>query len=185
MNKKTAIIIGIVLFIVAAFAGMYNGLVRRDVAVTTAWAQVENVLQRRADLIPNLVSTVKGYAKHERAILKELADARTRYAGAHTQGEKMTAGNRLERAIGRLMVIVENYPNLKANETFSKLMDELAGTENRIAVERKRYNDAVQDLNTTLRRVPYVFFAGALGFKAKDFFEVVPEAKVVPKVNFE
>ena len=185
MSKKILIILGIVLFVLAAGAGLYNGLVRRDVAVTTAWAQVENVLQRRADLIPNLISTVKGYTKHEREILETLAEARTKYAGAQTPSEKMKASNALEGAIGRLLIIVENYPNLKANETFLKLMDELAGTENRIAVERKRYNDAVADLNTTLRRIPYVFFAERCGFKAKDFFEAAPEAKAVPKVSFE
>ena len=185
MSRKTVIILGVVIFAAAAAAGLYNGLVRRDIAVTTAWAQVENVLQRRADLIPNLVSTVKGYARHEKEIFVKLAEARTQYAGAKTQGEKIKAANLLEGAIGRLLVIVENYPNLKANETFSKLMDELAGTENRIPVARMRYNEAVKDLNTTLRRVPYVFFAGALGFKAKDFFEAAPEAKAVPKVSFE
>jgi LemA protein len=184
-NKKSAVIIGIVLLIFISIAGAYNGLVKRDIAVSTAWAQVENVLQRRADLIPNLVSSVKGYVRHERQVLDNLAKARTEYAGAKSPEEKMKAAGAMEGALSRLLVIVENYPNLKANETFARLMDELSGTENRIAVERKRYNEAVQDLNTALRRVPYVFFAGSLGFKPKLFFEAEAGAKAVPKVNFE
>lgn len=185
MNRTLSIIIGIVLVLGIALAGMYNRLVALDVSVSTSWAQVENVLQRRSDLIPNLVSSVKGFAKHEKDILQKLAEARTQYAGAKTADEKMKAANLMEGALGRLMVIVENYPNLKANETFAKLMDELAGTENRIAVERKRYNEAVQDLNTAIRRVPYNFIAGAFGFKPKTFFEAAPEAKSVPRVSFE
>ncbi len=185
MNKTLLIVLGAAILVGVTLAGMYNGLVRRDIAVTSAWAQVENVLQRRADLIPNLVSTVKGYAKHEKEILENLAQARTQYAGAKTQGEKIKAANALEGAIGRLLVIVENYPNLKANETFARLMDELSGTENRIAVERMRYNEAVQDFNTTIRRIPQNFIAGMMGFKARDFFQAAPEAKAVPKVDFE
>ena len=182
---KKWIILGVVLVFVASLIGMYNGLVQRDVQVSTAWAQVENVLQRRSDLIPNLVSSVKGFARHEKEILENLANARTQYAGAKTVPEKIEASNRMEGALARLMVIVENYPNLKANETFGKLMDELAGTENRIAVERKRYNEAVQDFNTAIRRVPTNFIAAVFGFKGKPFFEAAPEAKAVPKVDFE
>ena len=185
MNRSVAILIGIVLVIGIAFAGMYNGLVRKQVAVDSAWAQVENVLQRRADLIPNLVSTVKGFAKHEKGILAKLAEARTQYAGAKSTDEKAKAGSVLEGAIGRILLIMENYPNLKANESFNKLMDELSGTENRIAVERMRYNEAVQNFNTTIRRVPYNFMAGFMGFTAKNFFEAAPEAKAAPKVSFE
>ena len=185
MNRTLAIILGAVLLIAIAFVGIYNRLVTMDVAVTTSWAQVENVLQRRADLIPNLVSTVKGFAKHEKDILDKLAEARTQYTGAKSPDEKMKAANQMEGALGRLMVIVENYPNLKANESFAKLMDELAGTENRIAVERMRYNQAVQDLNGAVRRVPYNIIAGPFGFKARNFFEAAPEAKAVPKVSFD
>src|SRR5882762_8323334 len=136
MNKTIAVVLFIILAAGIELARLYNGLVRRQDAVDAAWSQVENVLQRRADLIPNLVSTVKGFAKHEKDILNRLAEARSQYAGARTVDEKIKASNAIEGAIGRLLVIVENYPNLKANETFAKLMDELAGTENRIAVER-------------------------------------------------
>lgn len=184
-NKKIYVWIGVILLVLIIVGGMYNGLVKKDVAVTTAWAQVENVLQRRADLIPNLVSSVKGYVKHEREVLDNLANARTQYAGAKTVEDKMKASNMMEGALARLMVIVENYPNLKANETFARLMDELSGTENRIAVERKRYNEAVQDLNMTIRRVPTNIIAGLFGFKEKQFFAAEPGAKAVPKVDFE
>ncbi|MBI5573724.1 MAG: LemA family protein [Elusimicrobia bacterium] len=186
MKYKGLIVAVVVLILVVVIpVGMYNGLVRRDVAVTTAWSQVENVLQRRADLIPNLVSSVKGYMKHEKEILDNLAKARTQYTGAKTFNEKLKAGALMEGALARLLVIVENYPNLKANETFNRLMDELAGTENRIAVERKRYNESVQDLNTTIRRVPYNLIANQFNFKAKPFFEAESGAKAVPKVDFE
>jgi LemA protein len=187
MKKSTATavgIIGIALLGLILAVGMYNGLVRKDVAVSTAWAQVENVLQRRADLIPNLVSSVKGYVTHERGVLDDLAEARTRYAGAATIDAKIKAAGEMEGALGRLLVVVENYPNLKASETFLKLMDELSGTENRIAVERKRYNEAVQDFNTTIRRIPYNFMAGIAGFSSKPFFEAQPAARNVPKVDF-
>ncbi|HCJ67537.1 MAG TPA: LemA family protein [Elusimicrobia bacterium] len=184
MKRNWLIALGVVILVVLLLVGMYNGLVKRDVAVTTAWSQVENVLQRRADLIPNLVSSVKGYVKHEKEVLKNLADARTQYSAAKTTDEKIKAAGQMGDALSRLLVIVENYPNLKANETFNRLMDELAGTENRIAVERKRYNEAVQDLNTTIRRIPYNFIASVFGFKAKPFFEAEKEAKAVPKVDF-
>ena len=182
---KKWIIIGVVLAFAALLMGMYNGMVQRDVQVSTSWAQVENVLQRRADLIPNLVNSVKGFAKHEKDILNNLANARAQYSGAKTVPEKIEASNRMESALARLMVIVENYPNLKANETFARLMDELSGTENRIAVERKRYNEAVQDFNTAVRRFPSNLIASVFGFKAKPFFEAAPEARTVPKVDFE
>lgn len=185
MNRTAAVILGIIVVAGIALAGMYNSLVRKDIAVTSAWAQVENVLQRRADLIPNLVSTVKGYAKHEKEVLKALADARAQYSGARSLDEKIKAGNAMESALARLLVIVENYPNLKANESFARLMDELSGTENRIAVERMRYNEAVQDFNTTIRRFPYNLLARAMGLAPKPFFEAAPEAKAVPKVSFE
>lgn len=184
MNRNLWIALGIVGVLILGGVGLYNGLVGKDIAVTTAWSQVENVLQRRADLIPNLVESAKGYMKHERQILDNLAKARSAYAGARSQDEKVAAANDMGSALARLLVIVENYPNLKASETFGKLMDELAGSENRIAVERKRYNEAVQDLNTAVRRFPGNFVAGILGFKAKTFFEAAEGAKEVPKVNF-
>ena len=183
-KKIVFVILGIVLLLAMGAVRAYNRLVNLDVGVSSAWAQVENVLQRRADLIPNLVSTVKGYAKHEKEILESLAEARSQYAGAKSIGEKMKASQTMEGALSRLLVIVENYPNLKANETFSRLMDELAGTENRIAVERKRYNESVQELNTALRKIPYNFFAGMFGFKEKPFFEAEAGSKTVPKVQF-
>ena len=183
-NKRAAILIAIVLIVFGLLFSTYNGLVTRDVAVAGAWSQVENVLQRRADLIPNLVSSVKGYVKHESEVLESLAKARTQYAGARSFDEKTKAANQMEGALSRLMVIVENYPVLKANESFNKLMDELAGTENRIAVERMAYNEAVRDFNTTIRRVPANFIAGPFGFKEKPFFEAEAGAKAVPKVDF-
>ncbi len=182
---KKWIILGILLLIAGSFVGVYNGLVQKDIQVATAWAQVENVLQRRADLIPNLVSTVKGYTKHEKDILDNLALARVQYVGAKSVSDKMKASNVMESALSRLMVIVENYPNLKANESFARLMDELAGTENRIAVERKRYNETVEVYNVATRRVPSNFIASIFGFKEKSYFEAAPEARAVPKVDFE
>ncbi len=185
MNKALLIILGVVVLVVLAGFGMYNSLVNKDVAVTSAWAQVENVLQRRADLIPNLVSSVKGYMKHEKSILSELAQARAQYTGAKTTEDKIKAGTQMETSLSRLLVIVENYPNLKANETFNRLMDELAGTENRISVERQRYNEAVQDLNTALRRVPTNMIGQWFGFKPREFFQAEEKAKAVPKVDFD
>ena len=184
-NKKAAALIAIVLLVFAVLFTTYNGLVTRDVAVAGAWSQVENVLQRRSDLIPNLVSSVKGYVKHERGELDSLAQARTQYAGAKSFGEKTRAANQMDTALSRLLVIVENYPVLKANETFNRLMDELAGTENKIAGDRRNYNEAVRDFNTTIRRVPANLVAGTFGFKEKPFFEAEAGAKSVPKVDFE
>src|SRR5581483_5002759 len=139
-------------------------------AVDMAWSQVENVLQRRADLIPNLVASVKGYAKHEKDVLEQLAQARTKYAGAQSVPDKIAAAGEMGSALSRLMVVVENYPNLKADATFMRLMDELSGTENRISVERRRYNEAVQDYDLSIRRLPYNLVAGPMGFKEKPFF---------------
>ena len=184
MNRNLLIGLGILVVVLLGGVGMYNGLVQKDVSVTTAWSQVENVLQRRADLIPNLVSSTKGYMQHEKAIFEDLAKARSQYAGAKSQGEKVAAGQQMEGALARLLLIVENYPNLKANESFNKLMDELSGSENRIAVERKRYNEAVQDFNTTIRTLPNNLIAGTFGFKPKEFFQATEAAKEVPKVDF-
>lgn len=184
MSKKLFGALAVLVLLAILLGGMYNGLVKKSVAVDTAWAQVENVLQRRADLIPNLVATVKGYAKHEKDIFDQLAQARAHYAGATSVQGKMAAADEMGGALSRLMVIVENYPNLKANETFARLMDELAGTENRIAVERKRYNEAVQDYDVSIRRLPYNLIAGPMGFKEKPFFQAQPAAQEVPKVDF-
>ncbi len=177
-------LIGFLILAGGSAVQIYNGLVQKNIAVDGAWSQVENVLQRRADLIPNLVSTVKGFAKHEKSILDNLAAARAQYAGARSADEKMKASGAVESALARLLVIVENYPNLKANETFARLMDELSGTENRIAVERMRYNEAVKDLNTSIRIFPGNILAKLFGFAPRNFFEAAPEAQAVPKVDF-
>lgn len=166
--------------------GYYNGLVARDEGVKSAWAQVENQMQRRYDLIPNLVSTVKGYAAHEKEIFTQVAEARAKLAGAGTVNEKAAAASQMEGVLGRLLAIAENYPQLKASENFRALQDELAGTENRLAVERMRYNEAVKDYNVRARSFPTVFFVRMMGFDAeKVFFQVADEAaKLPPKVEF-
>jgi LemA protein len=162
----------------------YNRFVSQEEAVKAQWAQVESQLQRRNDLIPNLVETVKGYATHEQQVFKEVADARARLAGATTPDEKMEAANAQTGALGRLIAIAENYPQLKANEQFNRLMDELSGTENRIAQERRRYNEAVQAYNTARRQFPANITAKIFGFKEYKLFEAPPSAKQVPQVKF-
>jgi len=162
----------------------YNRMVTAKESITSAWAQVENQLQRRNDLIPNLVSATKGYMKHEKEIFTHIADARAKLAEAKTIPEKIKAYMGLESAIGRLLVIVERYPDLKANQTFIRLMDELAGTENRIAVERMRYNEAVRTYNMMIKQIPGRFFAGIFGFESATYFEAPKTAKQVPKVEF-
>jgi len=165
--------------------GQYNGLVAEREAVKSAWSQVDVVLQRRADLIPNLVETVKGFATHEEKAINDVASARAAMMGAKTPAEKIQANSQIDSALGRLFVVVENYPNLKANENFLRLQDELAGTENRIAVERKRYNDTLQDYNTYVQQFPNSIFAGWAGFKQNDaYFKASEGAREVPKVNF-
>jgi LemA protein len=162
----------------------YNKFVSQEEAIKAQWAQVENQLQRRNDLIPNLVETVKGYASHEEGVFKEIAESRARLAGAKSPEETISAANQQSSALGRLLVVVENYPNLKANEQFNGLMDELSGTENRIAVERMRYNERVQEYQTAKRQFPSNITAKLFGFKEYPFFTAPPEAKQVPKVNF-
>jgi LemA protein len=162
----------------------YNKFVTQEEAVKAQWAQVENQLQRRNDLIPNLVETVKGYATHEEGVFKEIADSRSRLLAAKSPEESIAAANQQTTALGRLLAVVENYPNLKANEQFNRLMDELSGTENRIAVERMRYNERVQDYNTSRRQFPANLTAKIFGFKEHPFFTAPPEARQVPKVNF-
>lgn len=188
MKSKTKILIGvgIVVLILFVFGGKFigwrNHLVELDEQVKKSWANIDNQLQRRMDLIPNLVETVKGYAAHENEVLTEVTKARAGVAGASTQQEQMDANNQLTSAISRLLVVVERYPDLKANQNFLALQDELAGTENRISVERRRYNEAVNLLNGTRRKIPYSFFAGS--FPEAVYFEAAPEAKVAPKVSF-
>jgi len=191
MNKGLAgcLVVGgvVVLILVIAgmsLAGIYNRLVAQDQQVKAAWAQVQNVLQRRADLIPNLVETVKGYATHEKEVFENVAEARSRLAGTTSPREAAAANAGLTSALGRLLAIAENYPALKANENFIRLQDELAGTENRIAVERMRYNEAVQAFNTSIKRFPTNFLARMLGFSEKEYFEAEPGAQEAPKVKF-
>jgi LemA protein len=164
--------------------GSYNRMVTEREGVDKAWAQVENVLQRRGDLIPNLVETVKGYAAHEKEVFESVAEARSKLAGAATPQEASAANAGMTSALGRLLAIAENYPQLKANENFIKLQDELAGSENRIATERMRYNEAVRGYNTLIKRFPNNFIAGMFSFGERDYFEASAESKEVPKVKF-
>ena len=176
------VLIAIILF--TTFKNYYNNFVTLEEGVNEKWSQVENVYQRRADLIPNLVETVKGYAKHEKELLVEVTKARASVAGAKSINEKIKANNQLSSVLSRLLVVVERYPQLKANENFLRLQDELAGTENRIAVERRRYNESVRRYNTTLRGFPTNIVANLLGFKRAAFFQAPESAKKVPKVKF-
>jgi LemA protein len=162
----------------------YNRFVNQEEAIKAQWAQVENQLQRRNDLIPNLVETVKGYAQHEEGVFKEVADARAQLLSAKSPEETIAAANRQTGALGRLLAVAENYPQLKANEQFNRLMDELSGTENRIAVERMRYNERVQDYNAARRQFPANMTAKVFGFKEYPYFQAPPDAKQVPRVNF-
>ncbi|HDH97542.1 MAG: LemA family protein [Deltaproteobacteria bacterium] len=186
--KTFLVIVGILL--VMAFAaysyvkGTYNTLVRMDEGVKGAWAQVENQLQRRYDLIPNYVETVKGYAKHEKEVFVKVTEARAKVAGATTISDKIKANNQLSSALARLLVVVERYPDLKANTNFIRLQDELAGTENRIAVERRRFNEMVKAYNIQVRSFPTNILAGIFGFEKATFFEVPEERQEAPKVKF-
>ena len=191
MSKGLIAVIVIVILLVVALAlfGQYvsvrNTLVTKNEGVKAAWSQVDIVLQRRADLIPNLVETVKGYAKQEQTVFGDIAKARSALLSAGTPQEKIAANGQLDGALGRLLLIVENYPQLKSNENFLRLQDELAGTENRIAVERKRYNDTLQDYNTYVQQFPNNIFAGWAGFKSNPaYFQAAEGAREVPKVNF-
>lgn len=183
------VIVVIVGLIAVAFFGMYistkNTLVSKNEAVKSAWSQVDIVLQRRADLIPNLVETVKGYAKQEQTVFGDIARARSALLSAGSPQEKIAANTQLDGALGRLLLIVENYPQLKSNENFLRLQDELAGTENRIAVERKRYNDTLRDYNTYVQQFPASLFAGWAGFRPNDaYFQASEGSRVAPKVDF-
>jgi len=163
----------------------YNRIVSEEQQVEAAWSQVENQLQRRADLIPNLVETVKGYASHERGVFDEIAKARAAMLGASSRAEKIQTANQFEGAISKLISLTEAYPQLKADATFTRLMDELAGTENRLAVERKRYNEAVQQYNTDIKGIPGSWWAKIGGFGPKEYFKAESGAKAVPKVSFQ
>jgi len=188
MKKLVAIIVVIALVIVwtgGIYIGRRNEMVRKNEAIKAAWAQVDNQLQRRADLIPNLVETVKGFAAQEQTVFGEIAKARAALVGARTPADRIAANTQLDGALARLLVVVENYPQLKSNENFLRLQDELAGTENRIAVERKRYNDTLQDYNTYIGLFPNNLFAGWAGFKRnEDYFRAAEAARQAPKVAF-
>ncbi len=185
MTRRTLIQTTVLAMLALPLTGCsYNKFVGQEEAVKAQWAQVENQLQRRNDLIPNLVETTKGYAQHEEGVFKEIADARSQLLSAKSPEESIAAANRQTSALGRLLAVVENYPNLKANEQFNRLMDELSGTENRLAVERGRYNDKVREYNTSRREFPGNLTAKLFGFKDYPFFEAPAEAKQVPKVNF-
>ena len=163
----------------------YNKFTTQEEAIKAQWAQVQNQLQRRNDLIPNLVETVKGYASHEESVYKDIADSRAKLLAAKSPEETIQAANQQTSALGRLLAVVENYPQLRANEQFNRLMDELAGTENRIAVERQRYNEKIQAYNTQRRRFPSNVTAKVFGFKEYPYFEAPPAAQAAPKVDFK
>jgi len=184
MNKTAIIVLALVGLLLVSGIMSYNSLVGLNENVNGKWSQIENMLQRRADLIPNLVNTVKGYAAHEQQAIQAVADARAKLAGAQGPAAKAQANAELSGALGRLLVISENYPNLKADKNFRALMDELAGTENRIAVARRDYNDAVQIYNTKIRSFPTSIFAGMLGFGPKEYFRAEEGARQVPQVKF-
>jgi LemA protein len=188
MNKTLIIIIAAVLIILLLPVGCYfkynNQFVALEENVNRAWANVETVLQRRFDLIPNLVNTVKGFAAQEKEIFTEVTRLRSQWASAGSTNEKVATANQMQGALGRLMLVAENYPQLKSNQNFLALQDELAGTENRISVERQRYNEAVQFYNTRIRMMPGRFWAGLMGFERKEPFEAAPEAQQVPQVQF-
>jgi LemA protein len=188
-GKRNLIIAGVIVLVVVValysfVKGNYNTFVSLDEAVKGSWAQVENQLQRRYDLIPNLVETVKGYAKQEKDVLVEVTNARAKVGGATSVPEKISANNELSSALSRLLVVVERYPDLKSNQNFMRLQDELAGTENRIAVERKRYNDAVKAYNIAIRSFPANLLTGIFNFQSAAFFEAPATAKAAPQVKF-
>lgn len=188
MKKGMKIAIGVVvalLILVVPFISSYNGLIQEESNVDVAWSQVESQLQRRNDLIPNLVNSVKGAMTQEQTVFGNIADARAKLSGAGSVEEKIDANNEMSSALSRLLVVVENYPELKSNENVTALMDELAGTENRVAVERQRYNEAVQGYNNKVKRFPGSIIANITGFEKKPYFKAVEGSEIAPEVNFE
>ncbi len=183
MNKYLIIILAVIVIIGGYFWSFYNGLVKQDQAIKSQWAQVENQFQRRFDLIPNLVNSVKGAMTQEQKVFADITDARTKYAGAQTVNQKAQAAGEVESAFGRLLVVMENYPQLKSIDTVQTLMVQLEGAENRIAVERGRYNDEVKIFNSKIVVFPGNVLAGMFGFSQKAYFEAAAGAKVAPKVE--
>ncbi|MFL6305026.1 MAG: LemA family protein [Candidatus Sulfotelmatobacter sp.] len=189
MKKIALIIVGVIVLAVLWFGSTYvsrrNAMVTKKEAVSAAWSQVDIVLQRRADLIPNLVETVKGFAAQEQTVFRDIANARAALMGGGSPQQKIAANNQLDSALSRLLVVVENYPQLRSNENFLRLQDELAGTENRIAVERKRYNDTLQDYNTYIQTFPNSLIAGMRGFTRNDaYFQAQAGSREAPRVQF-
>lgn len=191
MNKKLLYIVVPVLVLILIAGSLFswyinarNQLVYLEENIDASWAEVDNQLQRRSDLIPNIVSTVKGFASQEKEVFTNIANARAKLAGAVTVSEKAEGANQMESALSRLLVVVENYPQLKSDQNFIRLQDELAGTENRLAVARKRYNDGVKIFNAKIRMFPSSIIAGNMGLEKKPYFEVSDAAKEAPKVNF-
>jgi LemA protein len=185
ITRRTALQIAALAVALLPLTGCsYNTFVGQEESIKAQWAQVENQLQRRNDLIPNLVETTKGFAQHEESVYKDIADARSRLLAAKSPEETISAANQQTSALGRLLAVVENYPQLKSNEQFNRLMDELAGTENRLAVERMRYNEKVQAYDAARRQFPANLTAKLFGFKEYPYFQAPPDAKTVPKVNF-
>lgn len=183
--QRAASVAAMMAIVYATSGCSYNKFTTQEEAIKAQWGQVENQLQRRHDLIPNLVETVKGYAQQERDVFQAVADARAKMAGATTPAEKIAGANAESSALARLLVVVENYPQLKSNENFARLQDELAGTENRIATERMRYNERVQDYNTQRRKFPSNVTAKVFGFKEYPYFEAPADSKAAPKVDFK
>ena len=189
-NKLLFIIIPLAVILIAAgsffswYVGTRNTFIAADENIEATWAEVDNQLQRRSDLIPNIVATVKGFASHEKEVFTNIANARSKLAGAASVAEKAEGYNQLQSALSRLLVVVENYPQLKSDRNFLKLQDELAGTENRLTVARKRYNDQVKVFNTKIRMFPGSIIASSMGLEKKDYFEISEAAKQAPKVEF-
>jgi LemA protein len=177
-------IVVVAIIIAVSLMGIYNGLVTKSQAIDAQWAQVETQYQRRFDLIPNLVSTVKGMMKQEQTVFQAIADARTKYGAAQTVNDKAAAAGEVETSLGRLIAVMENYPELKSSQNVTGLMDELAGTENRISVERKRFNDLTRDYNTQIKTFPTNMLAGMFGFTEKQYFQSVTGSETAPKVEF-
>ncbi len=187
MKKSTIVIIVVVVILVAIIAGLvsnYNGVVSLSEEVDNKFATIDTMLQRRADLIPNLVNTVKGYTNQEQAVIDSVTDARAKLAGANSVGEKANADQELSTALSNLLVVVENYPDLKSSQNFINLSDELAGTENRIATARKDYNDAVKEYNTKIKRFPTNILSGMFGYGEKEYFQASEGSEEVPTVDF-